>query len=71
MKNKTPENETPVTKSTERRNKKINQSDTTLTFADKSYYGIINHYRLIKEGYVEMRRNSITSTFKKIIKNIK
>ena len=41
--------------------KKINQSDKTLTFADKSS----NMYRLTKEEYVKMRRNAITSTYKK------
>ena len=47
--------------------KKINQSDKTLTFADKSS----NMYRLTKEEYVKMRRNAITSTYKKTNSNIK
>ena len=47
--------------------KKINQSDKTLTFADKSS----NMYRLTKEKYVKMRRNAITSTYKKTNNNIK
>ena len=42
--------------------KKINRSDKTLTFADKSS----NMFRLTKEEYVKMRRNAITlSTYKK------
>ena len=41
--------------------KKINQSDKTLTFADKSS----NMYRLTKEEYIKMRRKAITSTYKK------
>ena len=41
--------------------KKMNQSDKTLTFADKSF----NMHRLTKEEYVKMRRNAITSTYKK------
>ena len=41
--------------------KKINQSDKTLPFADKSS----NIYRLTKEKYVKMRRNAITPTYKK------
>ena len=41
--------------------KKINQSDKTLTFADKSS----KMYRLTKKKYVKMRRNAITSTYKK------
>ena len=47
--------------------KKINQSDKTLTFADKSS----NMYRLTKEEYVKMRRNAMTSTYKKTNSNIK
>ena len=47
--------------------KKTNQSDKTLTFADKSS----NMYRLTKEEYVKMRRNVITSTLKKTNSNIK
>ena len=47
--------------------KKINQSDKTLTFADKSS----NMYRLTKEEYVKMRRNAMTSTSKKTNSNIK
>ena len=47
--------------------KKTNQSDKTLTFADKSP----NMYRLTKEEYVKMRRNVITSTLKKTNSNIK
>ena len=47
--------------------KKINQSDKTLTFADKSS----NMYRLTKEEYVKMRRNALTSTYKKTNNNIK
>ena len=46
--------------------KKIDQSDKTLTFADKSS----NMYRLRKEKYVKMRRNAITSTYKKANNNI-
>ena len=46
--------------------KKINQSDKTLTFADKSS----NMYRLTKEEYVKIRRNRITSTYKKNITDI-
>ena len=47
--------------------KKINQSDKTLTFADKSS----NMYRLTREEYVKMRKNAITSTHKKTNSNIK
>ena len=47
--------------------KKINQSDKTLTFADKSS----NMYRLTKEEYVKMRRNAKTSTYKEANSNIK
>ena len=47
--------------------KKINQSNKTLTFADKSS----NMYLLTKEKYVKMRRNAKTSTHKKTNKNIK
>ena len=47
--------------------KKINQSDKTLTFADKSS----NMYRLTKEEYVKMWRNAMTSTYKKTNSNIK
>ena len=47
--------------------KKMNLSDKTLTFADKSS----NMYRLTKEEYVKMRRNSRTSTYKKTNRNIK
>ena len=46
---------------------KINQSDKTLVFADKSP----NMYRLTKEQYVKMWRNAITSTHKKTNNNIK
>ena len=41
--------------------KKINQSDKTLTFADKSS----NMYRLTKEQYVKMWRNVQKSIQKK------
>ena len=47
--------------------KKINQSDKTLIFADKSS----NLNRLTKEEYVKMRRNAITSTYKITNSNIK
>ena len=47
--------------------KKTNQPDKTLTFAGKSS----NMYRLTKEEYVKMRRNAITSTYKKTNNNIK
>ena len=47
--------------------KKINQSGKALTFADKSS----NMYQLTKEEYVKMRRNAITSTYKKVNNNIK
>ena len=41
--------------------KKISQSDKTLNFANKSS----NMYQLAKEEYVKMRRNAVTSTYKK------
>ena len=41
--------------------KKISQSDKTLNFANKSS----NTYQLAKEEYVKMRRNAVTSTYKK------
>ena len=47
--------------------KKINQSDKTLTFADKSS----NMYRLTKEEYLKMWTNVITSTYIKTNSNIK
>ena len=45
----------------------MRQSDKTLTFADKSS----NMYRLTKKEYVKMRRNAITSTYKKTSNNLK
>ena len=47
--------------------KKINQSDKTLIFADKSS----NMYRSTKEEYVKMRRKAITLTYKITNSNIK
>ena len=47
--------------------KKINQSNKTLTFADRSS----NMYRLTKEEFFKMRRTTITSTNKKTNSSIK
>ena len=47
--------------------KKINQSDKTLTFADRSS----NMYRLAKEEFFKMRRTTITLTNKKTNSSIK
>ena len=47
--------------------KLIQQSRKTLTPADKTS----NMYRISKEEYNKMRRNAITSTYKKANENIK
>ena len=47
--------------------KLIQQSSKTLTPADKTS----NMYRISKEEYNKMRRNAITSTYKKANENIK
>ena len=47
--------------------KSIQQSSKTITPADETS----NMYRLTKEEYNKMRRNAITSTYKKANRNIK
>ena len=45
----------------------IKNSHKTITFADKT----LNMYRLTKEQYDRLTMDSITSTYKKAISNIK
>ena len=64
---KIPKSQKPATKSIEKRHEKKKDSCKTLTLTGKSS----NMYRLTKEEDVKMRRNAITSAYKKTNSNIK